>query len=238
MSARQGLHRDPLAWDARLAMAIGFLDSLDPEDAAELMASGHRRAYGAGVTVVHEGDESGPVLMLLSGRVKVTRGGGAGKEVIVALRGPGDVLGELAAIDGEPRTASVTTLEPVEAVLVPGSAFTAFLERRPRVALALLRLVAVRLREGVDRTADHAMHDVVGRVASRLAELAERFGVERDGRIEIELPLSQEELATWTGASREAVSKALHVLRTLRLVETGRRRLAVLDLEGLRRRAQ
>jgi CRP/FNR family transcriptional regulator, cyclic AMP receptor protein len=68
-------------------------------------------------------------------------------------------------------------------------------------------------------------------------ELADRFGSAGGGQIEIELPLSQEELASWTGASREAVSKALHTLRAAGVVETGRRHVTVLDVAGLRRRA-
>jgi CRP/FNR family transcriptional regulator, cyclic AMP receptor protein len=155
----------------------------------------------------------------------------------VAVRGPGDLLGEMSAIDGEPRSATVTTLEPVEALLVPGSAFAAFLERQPRVALALLRMMAARLRYADASQAGFATHDVLGRVAFRLVELCERFGATAEGGIEIELPLSQEELASWTGASREAVSKALHLLRSLKIVETGRRRVVVRDLEALRARA-
>ena len=178
------------------------------------------------------------MIVLLSGRAKVVSLSSAGREVIVAVRGPGDLLGELSAIDGEPRSATVTTLEAVEALLIPGSAFAAFLERRPRVALVILRMVAARLRYADAQQADFATHDVVGRVAHRLVELSERFGAPAAGRIEIELPLSQEELAAWTGASREAVSKALQLLRSLRIVETGRRHVTVLDPEALQRRAQ
>jgi CRP/FNR family cyclic AMP-dependent transcriptional regulator len=158
--------------------------------------------------------------------------------VIVAVRGPGDLLGELSAIDDESRAATVITLEPVDALLVAGPAFAAFLERRPRAALVMLRMVAARLRYADTQQADFATHDVVGRVAHRLVELAERFGAAGADGIEVELPLSQEELAGWTGASREAVSKALQLLRSLRIVETGRRHVTVLDLEALRRRAQ
>ena len=80
--------------------------------------------------------------------------------------------------------------------------------------------------------------DVAGRLAQRLLELCERFGTERDRGIEITLPLSQEELANWAGASREAVSKAFQQLRTLQIVETGRRRVTVLDFAALQRHAQ
>jgi len=159
-----------------------------------------------------------------------------GREVIVAVRGPGDLLGELSAIDDEPRAATVITLEPVDALLVAGSAFAAFLERRPRGArhaqdgrrpAPLRRHVAGRLR--------HPRRRWTRRAAARRTGRALRSGA--DG-IEVELPLSQEELAGWTGASREAVSKALQPLRSLRILETGRRHITVLDLEAVRRRAQ
>jgi CRP/FNR family cyclic AMP-dependent transcriptional regulator len=216
---------------------VSFLAALQTDEAAELEAAGRRRRYGAGVALFHEGDDAGPVTVLLSGRAKVATVSAAGREAIVAVRGPGDLLGELSAIDGGPRSATVTTLEPVEALLLSGSAFAALLERRPRIALVILRMTATRLRYADAQQAQFATHDVVGRVARRLDELGERFGEARDGRIEIALPLSQEELAAWTGASREAVARALQLFRSLKIIETGRRRIVVLDPDALRRRA-
>jgi CRP/FNR family cyclic AMP-dependent transcriptional regulator len=218
-------------------MGETFLDALTEEEAADLHAAGRRRAYGPGVTLFHEGDDSGPVVVLLGGRVKVATVGGGGREAIVAVRGPGDLIGELSAIDGGPRSATVTTLEPAEVLLVPGSAFAALLERHLRIALVLLRMVAGRLRYADSQQAQFATQDVVGRVAARLLELGDRFGVAEDGRLVIELPISQEELAAWTGSSREAVSKALQQLRALHVLETGRKRITVLDAEALRRRS-
>lgn len=218
-------------------MGETFLDALTEEEAADLHAAGRRRSYGPGVTLFHEGDDSGPVVVLLGGRVKVATVGGGGREAIVAVRGPGDLIGELSAIDGGPRSATVTTLEPAEVLLVPGTAFAALLERHLRIALVLLRMVAGRLRYADSQQAQFATQDVVGRVAARLLELGDRFGVAEDDQIVIELPISQEELAAWTGSSREAVSKALQQLRTLHVLETGRKRITVLDAEALRRRA-
>ena len=125
-------------------MAGTFLDELSDVEAEDLRSVGRPRRYGAGVTLFHQGDDAGPVIVLLSGRVKVVSLTSAGREVIVAVRGPGDLLGELSAIDDEPRAATVITLEPVEALLVAGSAFAAFLERRPRAALVMLRMLAAR----------------------------------------------------------------------------------------------
>jgi CRP/FNR family transcriptional regulator, cyclic AMP receptor protein len=215
-----------------------FLDALTEDEAADLHAAGRRRSYGANTTLFHEGDDAGPVVVLLAGRAKVATIGGAGREAIMAVRGPGDLIGELSAIDGGPRSGTVTTLEPAEALLVPGSAFAGLLERRPRIALVILRMVAGRLRYADSQQTQFATHDVVGRVAQRLVELGERFGEREGDRIEIALPLSQEELASWTGSSREAVSKALQQLRSLDIVATGRRRITVLDPAALRQRAR
>jgi CRP/FNR family cyclic AMP-dependent transcriptional regulator len=210
---------------------------IEAQETAEMPAVGRRQSYGPAVTLFHEGDDAGPVVVLLSGRVKVSTVG-RGREAIVAVRGPGDLIGELSTIDGGLRSATVTTLERAEALLVRGSALDALLERRPRIALVILRMVAARLRYADSQQTQFATHDVVGRVAHRLVELADRFGDAKDGRTEIALPISQEELAAWTGASREAVSKALQTLRSLRIVETGRKHITVLDPAALRQRAQ
>jgi CRP/FNR family transcriptional regulator, cyclic AMP receptor protein len=218
-------------------MAETFLEALTPEEAADLRASGRERHYDAGVALFHEGDDAGSVIVLLAGRAKLTVPLSSDREVIVAVRGPGDLLGELAALVDAPRSATVVTIEPVDALIVSGSAFAAFLDRNAPVGLVILRLVAERLLYADLQQAQFATHDVVGRVAHRLVELTDRFGVETGDGIVLDVPLSQEELAGWTGASREAVNKALQVLRSLHMIQTGRRRLTVLDADGLRRLA-
>jgi CRP/FNR family cyclic AMP-dependent transcriptional regulator len=85
-----------------------FLEALTAEEAGDLRAAGGRRSYPAGVTLVHEGDDAGAVSLLLGGRIKAATIGGAGREAIVAVRGRGDLIGEPAAIDGGPRSGTVT----------------------------------------------------------------------------------------------------------------------------------
>jgi len=153
------------------------------------------------------------------------------------VRGPGALLGELSAVDGAPRSASVAALEPVVALVVPIAAFVDYLRSHGDAAIALLQLVTARLRDADRKRVESAAYDIPGRVARRLLELAERFG-EPDGQgVRIGVALSQDELAGWVGASREAVAKALRVLRDRGFVTTGRRTMTVLDLEGLRKRA-
>jgi CRP/FNR family transcriptional regulator, cyclic AMP receptor protein len=213
-----------------------FLSELEPAERAELESLGSVRRYPRGDVLFHEGDDAGAVVVLLGGHVKAAMASD-GREVILAFPGEGELLGELSAVDGRPRSGTVRAVDDVEALVVPGSAFRAFLERRPRVALVLLRAVTARLRESDRQRVDYAVNDVVVRVAGRLVELCDRFGAETDGHVDTGLGITQDELASWAGASREAVAKAMAILRTLGWVRTERRRIVVLDLPALRRYA-
>jgi CRP/FNR family cyclic AMP-dependent transcriptional regulator len=225
------------AADPPAPTATGFLAVLDEPERADLLERGRRRRYRRGAVVFHEGGGSDEIVVVLSGRVKVSTVTADGKEVVLAFRGPGDLLGELSAIDGEARSATVGALEPVEAAVVAAREFRGFLSAHPRVAILLLEMLARRLRDADRKRVEFGAHDTLGRVAARLVELAERYGeAVRDG-VRITLPLSQEELAGWTGSSREAVGKALHTLRGLGWVRTERRRITVLEMEPLRRRS-
>ncbi|MDR8415046.1 Crp/Fnr family transcriptional regulator [Nonomuraea sp. 3-1Str] len=213
-----------------------FLSMLTPEEVEALRAAGRPRRWERGSTVMSEGDTSDWVLVLTEGRVKVSSHTSSGTEVVLAVRGPGALLGEMCAIDGSPRSATVTTLEPVAGIVLRD--FPAFLQAHGRVAVLLLRLVTGRLRDADRKRVEYGAFDTTGRVATRLLELADRYGEKTNGGVRVALPLSQDELAGWTGASREAVSKALRSLRDRGLIETGRRRVVIHDLEGLRKRAR
>jgi CRP/FNR family transcriptional regulator, cyclic AMP receptor protein len=211
-----------------------FLDLLTPMEADDLRRSGQRREFKRGEVVFHADDDSTHVLVLGAGRMKVSIGSPEGKEVVLAFSGPGDLLGEISAITGRPRSATVTALEAGSGTILRGPEFARFLERHPRLAVVLLRTVAIRLLDADRQRLEFAAYDTVGRVARRLVELSSRFG-EPDGQaVAITLPLSQEELAGWTGSSREAVAKALQTLRELDLIETRRRRIVVRDVDRLR----
>jgi CRP-like cAMP-binding protein len=217
--------------------AIGFIGSLDPAQLEDLHRRGIPRRFRKGQAIFHQGGTSDRVVVLLKGRVKVSTLSDDGKEIVLAFRGPGDLLGELSAIDGEPRSATVEAIEAVEALAIPASDFRSFLIVHPDVSLLLLQMLSRRLRDADRKRVEYGTHDTVGRVAARLVELAERYGQPVTKGLEIGLPLSQEELAGWTGASREAVSKALQTLRKVGWVITERRRITVLDIESLRRRS-
>jgi CRP-like cAMP-binding protein len=222
---------------APAATATGFLAALDDRERADLLERSGRRRFRRSAAVFHQGGGSDDVVVVLSGRVKVSTVTADGKEVVLAFRGPGDLLGELSAIDGEDRSATVAALEPVEAAVVPARDFRAFLSAHPRVALLLLEMLVRRLRDADRKRVEFGAHDTLGRVAARLVELADSYGEPVADGVRITLPLSQEELAGWTGSSREAVGKALHALRGLGWVRTERRRITIIEIEPLRRRS-
>ena len=222
-----------------------FLGDLTPAEREELAARGRVREFARGEILFAEGEDPGWVAVLLRGRVKACAYREMGGETLLAVRGPGALLGEVAAIDGLPRSATVTALEPVRALAVTADEFMAFLQAHGRVSVLIMRMLCQRWRDADRKRVEFGMFDATGRVAQRLVELAERFGVPYDrtgaaggDSLLITLNLSQEELASWVGASREAVSKALRTLRRHGWIETGRRRVIVHDLKALRRQAR
>ncbi len=215
----------------------GFLGALSPEDAAALRSLGVVRSFSRGSALFHQRQEPDRVLVVLSGTVRLSVVSDDGHEVILALRGPGDLLGELGVLDGQPRSATAISATAVEAVALSAASFRAFLEARPKVALMILRMLSTRLRDADTKRVEFGAQDSMSRVAARIVELSERFGEEHDGVVVIDLPISQEELAAWTGCSRDSVVKALQSMRGLGWIETERRRITVHDAEALRQRS-
>ena len=185
---------------------------------------------------MHEGGPGAEVMLLVSGRVKVSVTTAEGREIVLGFQGPGELIGELAVIDERPRTGTSEALEPVEVLAVAAPEFRALLER-PGFARAMMRSLVARFRDADRRRVEFAAAQTLGRVAARLLELMERHGEPTEDGVAITLPISQEELAGWTGSSREAVAKALATLRELGAIRTERRRITVLDAEALGRRA-
>jgi CRP/FNR family transcriptional regulator, cyclic AMP receptor protein len=214
-----------------------FLELLNDDEREALHGLGVRRSFRRGAVLMFQNEPDGRVILLLAGRVKVARVDPDGHEILLSIRDPGDVLGELALIDGLPHIATVTALEPVEALVTVAQAFRHHLETTPRVAVALLEVVTRRFRETTLKRSQFAASDTMGRLAARIVELAERYGERSEEGVTVLSPLSREDLAAWTGASRAGVAHALQSLRELGWVHTERRQLRIRDLQALRARA-
>ena len=217
---------------------LSFVGRLTSAEVNSLLRHGRRRRWRRGAVLCLEGEASGWVAVLLSGSVKASASIDDGREVVLSLHGPGAVVGALEAADGKPRPATVSALEPVEAMVISKDAFTSFLCANERVGWQLVKMLCERLRDADQKRIEYGVADTAARVANRLIELAERFGQPADRGLRISVALTQNELAAWTGSSREAVSKALGALRRRGWIETGRRSLVVRDLTALREHAR
>jgi len=213
-----------------------FLGSLREEEREELATLGTTRVFARRTALMLEREADDRVMLLLEGRVKATLTGPTGREVLLGIGDPGDVVGEIALIDGAPRSASVTSLERVKAIVMAGSAFRAHLRQTPRVAFVLLEIVTARFRAATAERLQFAASDTMGRLAARILELARRYGEERDGVLTVPLPISQEELASWAGASRAGAAEAMRAMRGLGWLATERGAIVIVQPDALARR--
>ena len=214
-----------------------LLTLLDERERAALDGRARRTRFDAGAHLLQQGDPGDKVLVLLQGRAKISYVTREGRELVLRFCGPDELVGELAVIDGGPRLSSVVALEPGEALVLAATDFRALLNAEPSVAWKLLGMLSRRFRDADLKRVEFGASDTVGRVAARLVELADRYGEPVAEGIVITLPLSQDELGAWTGASRAGVAAALRVLRDLEWIETRRRRITVRDRDALAARA-
>jgi len=161
-----------------------------------------------------------------------------GRRIIVAVLHGGAVAGEVSALDGGPYSATVRALETVETIAIPAPRFRRLVTEHAEVAAVVMRNLCTRLRAADQRLVELGAGDALGRVCARVAELASEHGLITAEGIRITLQLSQDELAGYTGLSREAVSRVLGVLRRRGWLSTGRRAVVVHDLDALRRAAR
>ncbi|KUL54479.1 MULTISPECIES: Crp/Fnr family transcriptional regulator [unclassified Streptomyces] len=224
--------------DGGLDDRVPFLARLEGDDRSALLALGREMGFAPRRELLHQHEPSAHVLFIVQGWTKVTASAANGYEALLALRGPGDIIGESAALTGRPRSATVTALEPVRAVAVELKDFTALLSRSPAISFALLGLTADRTRAADRRRLEFASMSVKERFAVLLLDLARTHGRRIDKGIELAVPLSKQELAGSVGASREMVQRLLRELRSRGAVVTGRRALVITRPEILRRIAR
>ncbi|MCX4907384.1 Crp/Fnr family transcriptional regulator [Streptomyces sp. NBC_00878] len=224
-----------------LGNELAFARALTAQERESVMALGNQKRYEADAHLLTEGDRSSHVLIIIRGWVTVSVATDRGAtRLILGLRGPGELLGEMAALDPHPRSATVRALGPIEAQVISGDAFRRFLALNPRVSGLVIRQLTFRLRSADQERSALASLTVLQRLASRLTELSgpetvgpytpaaagPSRGPTTAGPI---VQLAQDELAATIGATREAVAKALRLLRTQHVVRTGNRMVEILD---------
>ena len=216
---------------------VPFLSRLEFEDRKSLLELGSQMRFAVREVLLREHEPSAHVLIMLTGWTKVTAAAANGYEALLALRGPGDIVGESAVLSGRSRSATVTALGQVEALAIDPGRFLALLHERPAIAMRLLALTTDRIRDSDRRRMEFAALSVQERLASLLLELSRTHGEMTSEGLRLTTGLTQQELAGSVGASREAVARLLKTLRDRGVVLTGRRGLVVLRPEVLRRMA-
>ncbi|MFB6392498.1 Crp/Fnr family transcriptional regulator [Polymorphospora lycopeni] len=201
------------------------------------MATGTEKRFPAEQVIIRQGDEDEHVYLLLSGLVKVTALD-ADQETFLAIRVGGDVIGEMAALEKRPRSASVVTSVPTEARVIQRAELQAFIEQCPDGAIELMRMMSERLRWSNSRRIDLTTRSATARVSRILYEIARIYGREVPAGWDLGVPLTQAELASLAGVARRTAEKVLHDLSQRRLVSPGYRRLVITDVQGLRAEAE
>ncbi|MFI6420802.1 Crp/Fnr family transcriptional regulator [Streptomyces sp. NPDC050842] len=207
---------------------------LAPDVWRELCGLGVERRYRAGGTMLRQGESGTHLLALTDGLVKVIRREESGESTLLAFRGPGDLLGEVAVFDHQARIADVIALRPCKAVMLEAERFRAFVEDRGLV-MELMQQTLARLRESDLRHAELQRLPLHTRLARSLVRLADLMGPVGAGAAPLRLTgLTQGELAQAIGVTRNAVVGSLQELRQAGAVETGRRVITICDMEILR----
>jgi len=216
----------------------GIFQGVDP-DAAEALAKEMETIDARkGEILFSEGEPGDSLYIVLTGKLKIGRRAGDGRQNLIAVMGPSDMLGELSLFDPGPRTATATAVVDSRLARLRKQALRTWLSNRPEIAEQLLRVLARRLRRTNDALADLIFTDVPGRVAKNLLQMAGRFGTRDGGVLRVTHDLTQEELAQLVGASRETVNKALADFASRGWLRLDGKSVIILDPERLARRAR
>jgi CRP/FNR family cyclic AMP-dependent transcriptional regulator len=217
-----------------------LMSRLDPQVADELLCLAAGKRYEPGSVLIRQGGRGTRVYLLesisrgASACVKITASSENGTETLLGIRAAGDVVGELAVLGKRPRTATVTVCSPLIGHPISRDAFLAFLGRRPQAWHAVSLMIADRLDWANHRRLDFAGHDVTVHIARVITDILDLYGRASSNTGELGVSLSQPELGSLVGASKEAAAKAVRRLREMGLIETRYRKIIIRDVAGLR----
>ena len=215
---------------------VSLFANLADEDLHELMNAAKRRAFRSGEVIFHRDDPGQVLYMIKEGKVKICIISPDGQEISLAVFGKGECFGEFALLDGLPRSADAIALEKVECYTLQRSDFHNAIMKNPKIAIQVLEALTKRLRNTDNMVEDLIFLDVYGRVAKKLLELADAHGVKTDDGVRIEVRLTQQELASMVGASRESVNKVMGYFTEKDFISTDKHRITLHRIADLKRR--
>ena len=218
---------------AEALASVPFFAGLDDAALGRVAASVRSRRFRRGEVIFHAGDPGDALFIIVSGEIKISLPSEAGEEAILVRLRPGDVFGELALLDGAPRSATATALSATETVVLPRDRFRELISNEPAVRDALLAALASELRRLTDHVEELHFLDITGRLAACLVRLAGDGAPQPDGAIRLRMSLTQGDLASMVGSTRQSVNKLLGQFAADGLLRLERDAIVVTDLEGL-----
>jgi CRP/FNR family transcriptional regulator len=225
--------REQLATD--LLERVPVFETLGPRELARVAAVAVPRSFEAGQVIFREGDASDTCYIVRRGHARAIRAHGDGRTLTLAHFGPGDIFGELAMFDDERRSATVETLDSVDAVAILGADMRRLLREHPDIAVKLVIALGRRLRAANERIARQSFQTVQSRVAGVLGQLVIQAQAEGASPKDVLVVVTQADIAQLAGSSRESASRFLAVLERAGVVTQGRGRVTVHDPEALQR---
>ncbi|MFT5196424.1 MAG: CRP/FNR family cyclic AMP-dependent transcriptional regulator [Cellvibrionaceae bacterium] len=217
----------------RFLTSVPFFTNLTPAEVDELARLLIPRRFQAGSTVFHLGDPGGLLYIILSGKIKISHSNPEGQEALLAIMGQGDFFGELALLDESPRSATAEAIAPTETLTLHRDDFMRFIDDHPAFARHVLTSLARRVRHMNSQISDIFFLDLPGRLARTLLKLSEQHGRETANGVQIEISLTQTDLAEMTGATRVSVNKALGRFRRQGWVGVKGRKFTIIDAASL-----
>ena len=206
---------------------------LSEEDLTAIAEVSVSRRYEAGEVVFREGDGGDTCYIVRSGLARAVRQHSDGRSITLAHFGAGDIFGELAMFDEEPRSATVDVIDEVEVVAIPGRDMQRLMREHPEIAVKLNAALAQRLRATNERLARQSFQTVQSRVAAVLAQMVVTARSGNEGEGDVVIALTQADLAKLAGSSRESASRFLATLERSGVITQGRGRLTVHDPSAL-----
>ncbi len=228
---------DPATLRAAIVGMPLFRD-LPDEDIDRVAASVRTHRYRRGEVIFHQGDPGDALHIVLSGRVKISSPSETGVEAILATLRPGEFFGALALLDGASRSASATAVNASETLILPREQFRQLVNDVPSIRDHVFAELAHELRRLTNHVEELHFLDIAGRLAARLARMADEQGRTGDGEIRLDGPITQGELAAMVGSTRQSVNKLLGWFVDDGLIRMERDAIVIVDLTGLRRAAR
>ncbi len=211
-----------------------LLDAIDVADCKLLFSGAKKRSYDAGQTIFSEGDPGTMLMLIETGRVEVSVTSIAGRKSVLAHMGPGEVLGEIAALDGGPRSADTVAAGKVSGLVLSRQNILKFVAERPKVAQAIISELCRKVRNASDMFTAQSETEGAARLARAVLRLIDKWGIEvENGAFELREKFSQGELGEFSGLARENVNRHLKSWAESGIIQIEKRQLTVLDRDAL-----